>query len=399
MRRQGGWAMWWRVGAVLGAVVLAAGVGVHPATAATPPSRWSHDGYGPGNSGYNPDESVVNTSTIATLKDRWTVTRAAGEPGCEPSPRPPLVVDGRVFVLDGGGVAAYSVATGKRLWLNTRFSFISAGLVVANGLVLVSDTNCYSNSNYDGTVTALDAVTGRQRWSSRGSWMIDTVVADAGVMVTSGYCGTCDGFEHGVAAFRLTDGKELWSRDNTVLAGPVAAGARVMLSRSTRPGAEVVSIKTGAMTWGLGAATSVAAANPAGDTFYLHSSSGLRAVKAATGTPLWQVNNEAGVLAADGRRVYVASANRINTYHAATGKLLWTRAVNAPGRPIRAGRLLYTVTRAGALAILSPTNGKTAASGAAYTGLTGHVVAAGGRLFTVKGPVVRAYAPRSGKVI
>jgi outer membrane protein assembly factor BamB len=217
-----------------------------PAAAATAPSQWSQPGFGPGHNYYNSQESVVNSSTIKKAKFRWSFSRQDGSPGCHASPQAPLVGDGRVFVLDGDGVAALDAKTGRRLWDNMSFSFISADLIVVGGLLLVTDTNCYSNSNYDGHVTALDVRTGVARWRSTGSWMVDTIVADAGMVVTSGYCGTCDDFERGVIGIRASDGAVMWSFHNMVLAGPVSAGGRVMLTGTDGQPDFVASIKTGA---------------------------------------------------------------------------------------------------------------------------------------------------------
>jgi outer membrane protein assembly factor BamB len=381
-----------KISSILAAVLLAAGAAA-PAVAAAPAARWGQDGYGPGHTRYNPDESVVNAGSIGKLKQRWTATAGPGEPGCEPATRAPLMVDNRVFILDSGGVGAYDARTGKRLWLAADFSFISAGLAVAGGVVLVSDTNCYSNSNYDGHVTALDVRTGAELWRATGSWMIDTVVADAGAVVTSGYCGTCEGFKNGVVAFRLSDGAELWSRENVVLAGPVAAGGRVLLSRTGSAETQAVAIATGVPAWGFGGRVGASAATPAGDQFYVTDAGGLRAVHAKSGTQLWRIDKETGDLAADGRRVYVAAAGRMNTYDAKSGKLLWTRALSRPRTPVRAGGLLYVVTGAGIPAILSPANGKPANGKPVPHGMTQHVVVAGGQLLATYGSTLRVYAP------
>lgn len=374
------------------AVLMVTAVLASATASAAVPTTWTHDGYGPGNTGYNPAESVVNASSIKKLKQKWSVTIGPGDPGCGPAPVAPAVVDGRVFLHDGG-VAAYDLKTGKRLWINQSFSLLRARLVVVGGLVIATDTNCYSNSNYDGTVTALDVRTGVRKWSGRGSWTVDTIVADAGVIVTSGYCGTCDDAPYGVVAYRVSDGKQLWTALNTVLGGPVSAGGRIVLSRTTSPETWVAPIATGSPAWGTGGKATARAANPAGDQLYLWDSTELRAVNAKTATTQWRIRSESGELAADGRRVYVASAGRINSYDAATGKLLWTRAVSGPGRPIRAGGLLYTVTSAKTLVVLSPVDGKPVAYGATHAGLTDHVVVAGGVLFLTRGANVRAYAP------
>ncbi|WP_157751211.1 outer membrane protein assembly factor BamB family protein [Actinoplanes derwentensis] len=361
---------------------------------APPPASWGHDGYGPGNTRYNPAETVINAGSVNRLKLRWTVTPAPGRPGCQPAPDAPRAVGDRVYLLEAGGVAAYQAATGKRLWRNTGFSQITAGPIVAGGLVLVATTSCESASDYDGSLVALDAATGAQRWRRTAAWTIDTAVTDAGTVATSGACGTCDDARHGATAYRLEDGIPLWTHSNEVLAGPVSAGGTILLRRTAgRPGTWAGRITTGKPVWGTDLTPTAVAANPDGTQFYLRSDTGLAAHAATDGRRLWLVPKEAGDLAADGRRVYVASAGRVNTYHAATGRLLWTRALAAPRAPVRAGGLLYVLTGGGNLTILSPGDGTVISSRTAYSALEAHVVPAGGRLLTTQQKTIRSYAP------
>jgi outer membrane protein assembly factor BamB len=383
---------WQWLGAVVAGVLVVGGAGTVPAQAATP-SAWAQDGYGPGNTGYNPHESAIGSGTVGKLKQRWSVSPQAGDPGCNPPLVAPLVVDGRVFLLEGGGVAAYDAKNGKRLWLNTDFSVITARLVVADDVVIVNDTNCYSNSSYDGTVTALDVASGKERWATSQNWRIDTVVADAGRVVVSGVCHTCDGFSNGVVGIRTSNGKKVWSHENTVLAGPVSAGGHVLLTRVGRDDSYAVSVKTGDSVWGSGSEWRASAASPSGKRFYVWNASGLAAVDAASGEQAWWVKNESHALATDDKRVYVASAGRVNAYDAKTGKNVWTRVLAAPHRPIVAGGLVYVVTGNGSLAILRATDGKTVTSGAPFGTQSDHVVVAGGRLFTTNGTKIRTYAP------
>ena len=376
------------------ALIMALGLGPGAAHAATPPAAWGHDGYGPGNTRYNPAESVVNASSVNRLKLRWTVTPAAGRPGCEPGPVAPRAVDGRVVLLDGGGVAAHSATTGRRLWHNTGFRLITAGPIVTGGLVLVTDTACDSNSSYDGALTALDAATGAQRWRRTAAWTVDIAVADAGTIVTSGSCGTCDDARTAVNAYRLSDGTPLWSRPREVLAGPVSAGGTILLRRDTgRTRTWASRISTGAPLWGTDLRTTAVAANPAGTHLYVTDEGGLCARAAADGRRLWQIPKEAGDLAADGRRVYVASAGRVNTYDARTGRLLWTRALASPRTPVRAGGLLHVLSGKGTLTVLSAADGRPVSTRANYSGLDVHVVPAGGRLLTTQRRAVSAYTP------
>jgi outer membrane protein assembly factor BamB len=380
-----------RIGAILAAVVSLAALSGVPAQAATPPAAWTQDGYGPGNTGYNPAESVVNAGTVGALKLRWTVKPGAGEPGCRPAPIGPLVLGGRMFVLDRGTVGAYDVATGKLLWRGSEPYVEAAGLAIVDGRLLVTEVNCFSNSDYDTNVVALDPQTGKLLWDEIQSWSIETYAGDAGVFVVSGFCGICDDARYGTVAFRVADGKRLWTSENAVLSGPVAFGGKVMLNDTLRQESTVVDIRTGLTVWG-GYPFSARAANPAGTHLYLTNAVGLSAVNATTAKSLWRVRGESGDLAADGRRVYVASAGRVNAYHATTGKLEWTRAVLTPKRPIRAGGLLHVQSKK-SLVVLSPVTGKPVTPGKPFGTMTDHPVVSGGRLFVTDGLTVRSYTP------
>ncbi|OJF13806.1 outer membrane protein assembly factor BamB family protein [Couchioplanes caeruleus] len=361
------------------------------AAAAAPPENWTQDGYGPGHTFYNPSESVINSSTVAKLKTRWTVTPKAAVDSCPLNPVAPIVAGGRMYVLepDGNGVGAYDTRTGKRLWAYFAGYLEATGLAVSGDTVVVTDIACYSNSNYDSNVIGLDAATGAERWSSLTAWTTDTVVADQGTVVVSGYCGTCDDADHGVEAFRISDGASLWSRPNAVLAGPVARNGRILLTHTRTHLTQAVSVQSGLDHWGTGLRYTARAADPARDQFYVSGPTGLRALAAGTGKTLWTVKNEAGELATDGRRVYVASAGRINAYDAKNGKPLWTRALRTPGHPVRAGGLLYA-TSGKSLMVLAPTSGKTVRT---FGTATDHVVVAGGRLLVTNGRTVKAYTP------
>lgn len=372
------------------AFLTAAGL-VSPAAAAGPAENWAQDGYGAGHTFYNPDETVINSGTVQKLKTRWTVTPKAAVDSCPLDPVAPVVVGGRMFVLepDGNGVGAYDTKTGKKLWSYFAGYLEATGLAVSGDTVVVTDIACYSNSNYDSNVIALDAATGAERWSSLTGWTTDTVVVDAGTVAVSGYCGVCDGEENGVQAFRLSDGASLWSRVNAVLAGPVSADGRILLARTTSASTEAVSIKTGLETWSTGLRYAAGAADPTRPQFYVSNAVGLRALATTSGKTLWTVKHESGEPATDGRRVYVASAGRINAYDTAKGKLLWTRALKTPGHLVRAGGLLYA-TSGTKLMVLAPTSGKTIRT---FGTATDHVVLAGGRLFVTNGRTVRAYTP------
>jgi outer membrane protein assembly factor BamB len=373
-------------------MVLALAALLIPSGAPPGTPGWTQDGYGPGNTGYNPAESQLNAGTVGGLRLRWTARPKPGTEGCTHATDPPLVAGDRVVLREGDGIGARDVRTGKLLWQRPGFSLLGRRLAIGAGLVLVTDSSCYSQSSYDGAITALNLATGTVSWRARQSGTVDKLVVDGGVLVTHGYCYTCDEDKDQVIAYRLAGGAKLWSRNHVELAGEVSAGRRVLLASTTEAfGTQAVGLLTGAVAWRSGQAWRALSASPAGDRFLATGGTGFSAVTAATGKVAWSVRSEVRTLSTDGRRVY-AAGSALTAYDAAKGRKLWSRALREPGKPIRAGGLLYVTTPGSALAILAPATGRTVASGGAYRAAIDHVVVTGGRLFTTDGTAIRAYA-------
>src|SRR6185436_20717987 len=93
-----------RAGLVGVAALLLLVAGVSPAAAAE--TAWAVDGFGPANTGYNPDEQSINESTLQGLAYRWSITSPVVFDSCS-AQRPPLIAGGRLYIPDQGGVAAY----------------------------------------------------------------------------------------------------------------------------------------------------------------------------------------------------------------------------------------------------------------------------------------------------
>jgi outer membrane protein assembly factor BamB len=354
-----------------------------PARAAAP--AWAQDGYGPGNTGYNAAESVVNTSTIKKLKLRWKVEAIPGTEGCS-GQLTPVVADGRMFMRQGDGVGAYDAKTGRLLWRNTTVMSEEAvgTLTVVGGLVVTTGHSCYSNSDPSGHIAALDVKTGKRRWGTSQGDAIEHVVADAGMIITYGLCGICS--TSSVTGYRANDGARKWTIYDVSLASPVSAGGRLLLTGEG--GSFAVATTTGKTIWRSSTPWSVLAANPVGDQFYATDPTGsLTALKATNGKAVWSAASAAGILAADGKRVYVSASAGSAAYDAKTGQKLWAR-VDAPfSRPIRAGGLLYVSG-----SVLSPTNG-TVVTATGYHSDYIHPVVVNGRVLSTDRTGVRAYAP------
>ena len=362
--------------------LVATGAAAAPAQAAAP--SWTHDGYGPGNTSYNPAESVVNATSIKRLRLKWRAVPAAGTDGCQ-SQTAPVVVGGRMFMIDGDGVGAYDALTGRRLWRDATVmdSMVHRTLTVAGGLVITTGYSCYGVSDPSGHIAALDAATGKRRWRVIEGSATEHVVADSGMLISYSKCEVCS--SNLVAAYRLSDGAPVWSHPDTALTSPVSANGRLLLTGEN--GTVAVAAGTGRVLWRSAAVLSVLAANPAGDQFYVSNRTGtLAALQASTGRVVWSAASAAGQLAADGRRVYVIR-DGITAYDAVTGRRLWRRAVTSHSKPVRAGGLLYTEG-----SVLSPTTGALIMP-ATYSSAFHHAVVVNGRILRVKGFEVQAYAP------
>lgn len=368
---------------------------------APPAPEWPQDGFGPGNTGWNPAETTVGAATIGNLKQSWTAT-IAHTAACPVTQLAPVLAGGRMFVLDrAGGVAAFDAATGARLWHHSAENFRAVRLAVWGGTVVAVDAPCDRDSA-DHRIAGLDAATGGRRWLRFFLWRSASLVVDAGIAVVGGRCGGCvSDTGYGTVGFRVTDGAEVWSRAFQIPTGDVSAAGRVILSAAAddpfpgvpRPKWTAVDIRTGTRIWHTHARMSgVRAADPAGRRFLLGDSRGLRAVDAATGRPLWRTGDgPVRTVAADDRRIYASLSGSVRAYSPVTGRSLWSRKVTAPGRPVRAHDLLYVHTGA-AVAILNPATGATVALSAPFRPMRDHVVVAGGRLYVTDTSSIRTYS-------
>ena len=116
---------------------------------------------GAGCSKDNPEQQpaeLTKFQATARVKTLWTAGIGGGAPKLRLGLAPALEGE-RVFAAGHDGeVAAFSVATGKRLWrVDTKLP-LTAGPGAGSGLVIVGASH--------GDIVALDAATGEQRWRS-----------------------------------------------------------------------------------------------------------------------------------------------------------------------------------------------------------------------------------------
>src|SRR5688572_6407665 len=180
------------------------------ASAAPATTAWRADGYGPGNTGYNPIETAINAETVDEVDYRWSITSPVVRSSCSRQ-SPPVVANNRLYLTDQGGLAAYNATTGAPLW---TYRFIvrtdeeTPELSVVGTRVFATFTDCLSMSDKDSVIRAFAANTGAQLWQVNRDAPIWGTVVDKDVVVAGG----SDPFHSEVSAYRVSDGSMLWSR-------------------------------------------------------------------------------------------------------------------------------------------------------------------------------------------
>lgn len=364
-----------------------------PVSAATKQSTWAQGGYDATGSYYNPNESILNSSTLSKAKLRW---KAAIPSSTCSTDKGPLVHGRNVFLFSGDRVRALDAATGVERW-RSAISFLDrfvGAVAVVDGIIVLGSSSCHGEGPA-GRIDGVSAVTGKLVWSYSDEFSLNRVVADRGVVLGA------DADRGAMVAVDARTGAKLWERRPSDGSARYSftwesrtAGGRVLVWRSPSPGTpasdstdtEALDISTGATLWRSSYTWDAVAASPAGDKLFVQDvrSSLLRGLDAGTGRILWTIEDPwANQFAADERSLYASSWTKILRIDAKTGKVMWTRDTKRDvGQPLRAGGLLY-VPRVKALLVLNPATGvartaPTVLAGGKYI----PVAIAGGRLYT-----------------
>lgn len=359
---------------------------------AAPASGWAQDGYGPGNTGANPYERTITTRNAGKLRYRWSVLSGVTRSGCM-AQSPPVVAGRRLFLPDSSGFAAYDAVTGQRLWRRSVAIFDSETPKFAvSGELLISAANtCGSVSDPDVELAAYDAATGARRWSVKRDAPMAHMVVDRNVVVVGGG----DAGEDRVTAYRRSDGKELWSKADQQLHADVSANGRLLLGNSK--GSRAVDIVTGKELWSTKAQWMVAAADPAGERFIVgDGTGGLYALDAKDGDTVWSAADLEGAnIAVDNERVYASLDTHLIALNVKNGKKIWDQEFysNPLGRPTVAGGVVYAPIEDGWLVMRDARTGADLEDLPLVSGVHGHAVVAGGRLYVTNGRVLDVFTP------
>jgi outer membrane protein assembly factor BamB len=322
------------------------------------------------------------------LTKKWTVTVGDGV-------ATPALVGDKLYVFSRQGgdevIRCLDAGTGKEVWIDKYpaaavqgpaggFPGPRASPAVADGKVVTLGV--------DGTLSALDAATGKKAWrvetKGRPKFYTSSSPVIAGNLAVAQFGGEGTG---GVAAYDLATGQEKWkwAEEGTAYASPVLMdiGGTKMLVAETDRSIVGLGLGDGKLLWqtpfplgggkgggkgkgggGYNASTPVVV----GDTvIFSGSNRGTRAVKVEksgntfAARELWN-NPENSVIyntpVVSGKLVYgLAANNNLYAVSAETGKTAWTAGVKGKGgygSIVDAGPVLFSLTPAAQLVVFKP---------------------------------------------
>ena len=145
--------------------------------------------------------ALTEFTPTASVSELWSVDAGKGE-GALGARQHPAIADGRVYAAAvEGGVHAFELQSGKRVWHYESELRLSGGPGVGEGLVAVG--------SLDGDVIALDAATGEERWRAKVG---NEIIAEPAVGLGMVFVRSNDGR---LTAFDAATGERrwFWNRD------------------------------------------------------------------------------------------------------------------------------------------------------------------------------------------
>jgi outer membrane protein assembly factor BamB len=272
----------------------------------------------------------TNPSTSGPVSLRWSYTTGNFVDS-------PAVAGGTVYIgSDDDKVYALNAATGRLRWSYSTAGAVESSPAVAGGTVYIG--------SFDHKVYALNAATGHLRWSYSTA---GAVVSRPAVAAGTVYVGS---FDDRVYALNAATGHLRWSytTGSDVYSSPAVAGGTVYIG-SEDDNVYALNAATGRLRWSFKTGRGVYSSPVvAGGTVYAGSTDDtVYALDAATGRLRWSYPtgdyvNSSPALA--GGVVYIGSNdNRVYALDAATGHLRWfyTTADSVISTPAVAAGLVY----------------------------------------------------------
>lgn len=338
----------------------------------------------------SPSVRTTNAALSGNLTPVWATSIGEGDKRRARIITDPVVADGRIFTIDSAGRVSATSTSGSALW---SYSIVplrdDASQALAGGLA-VDNGRLYVTSGF-GTLTALDAATGREIWTQRLE-----ATATGAPTVFGGLVYVVAG-DSTAWAIEAEDGRVRWQSDGLGDIGNVAGAAPPAVNDSH----VVFSFGSGAVQGAF-------------------RQGGLRLwsadiVGARRGFAIALVDDITGYPVIDGSTVYAGNhSGRVVALNVNSGERLWTAQHGALDPVWPAGNSVYVVSDLNELVRLDATDGSRiwAVDLPGYepvrrpqrrrdSAFVNHgPIMAGGRLIVASSDgFIRAFDPASGEVV
>jgi outer membrane protein assembly factor BamB len=266
----------------------------------------------------------------------------------------PTVAGGTVYYgSEDSRVYALDAATGRLRWSYTTGGGVYASPAVAGGIVYIGSD--------DGKLYALSAATGHLRWSYDTRYAVESTPVLAGGTV---YFGSWD---HKVFALSAATGRLRWSysAQGAVVSSPAVAGGTVYFGSFDHK-VYALDAADGRLRWSYTTGSPVFSSPAvAGETVYIGSEDHkVYALGAASGRLRWSYTTGSPVFsspAVAGETVYIGSEDhKVYALDAASGRLRWsyTTADYVDSSPVVAGGIVYAGSDDGRVYALDAASGR-----------------------------------------
>jgi outer membrane protein assembly factor BamB len=293
--------------------------------------------------GGDADNAPGNIAAASTLKIAWRQGAGAGSSRSEHLSAPPIVADGKIFVLDAAQtVRALDAQSGHSLWSSSLRPKKGRDKTAIGGGIAFDSGKIFAASGF-GEVVALNANTGAEVWRvpANAPFHAAPTASNGRIYVVTN--------DSELIALSETDGQTLWNYQG------IAETARILAASSPA----VVG-------------DTVVAPFASGEVAALFAPNGRRLwvdaltyvdprVGGATNnlTSLSAINDIAGRPVMAGGAIYAVSHSGVlAAIDERSGERLWARALTSTQTPCVTGDALYVVTVDGAVAAISRENGK-----------------------------------------
>ncbi|HEV2373194.1 MAG TPA: PQQ-binding-like beta-propeller repeat protein [Streptosporangiaceae bacterium] len=307
-------------------------------------NQWAQAGYGPGHTGYEPNDPDVYDSVGAGsgtyMNLAWDYQSSA------PVSVPPAVADDVAYTANAAGqLVAVDVHDGVPLW---TWSLPSGAALDGAPAVDTALGLVFAGAN-DGSLNAVSTSTGQMAWSDAIGGDVSTPVYGGGDIYVTASTGV-------VEALSEATGQELWS---TTLAAPAPTApaldtaAKTLIVGETNGAIQALSTASGAPLWTYSTGTGSAVTMPAavsGGTVYFGAGNSVYAVQETTGSALWQYNTSGRIgnsltLQATFQHGLILVAGSANGHlyglNAVKGTLVWNTKIGSPVTGVASAYVTY----------------------------------------------------------